>query len=216
MFAMRRRDLALHLVGASAAFSGLMGGSPARAAATEGREYQLVRPPQPVAASGKIEVIEFFGYWCPHCNELEPSLEAWVAKLPADVNFRRMPVAFRPADETLQRLYFALEALGWVEKAHAKVFAAMHVQRMAIRNDDQAADFAKAQGLDAAKLVDTMKGFSVATKVRQANQAAQNYKLDAVPTLYVQGRYKTDVGSAGGPVGMFAVLDELIAKVRKG
>jgi thiol:disulfide interchange protein DsbA len=212
---MRRREFALHFAGASAAATGLLGGLPAQAA-TEGREYQRVNPPQPVAVPGKVEVMEFFGYWCPHCNALEPDLDAWAHKLPADVNFRRMPVAFRPADETLQRLYFALEALGWVEQAHRKVFAALHVRRMAIRGDADAVAFAKAQGLDETKLLDAMKSFSVVTKVRQAKKLAEDYKLDSVPTLFVQGRYKTSVADAGGPAAMFAVLDELIAKSRKG
>ncbi len=208
---MRRRDLPLYLAGASAAFGVL----PVRAA-TEGREYERLSQAQPVAVPGKVEVIEFFGYWCPHCNALEPDLEAWARKLPADVNLRRMPVAFRPAEDVLQRLYFGIESLGWVDQLHRKVFSAVHVQRLPLRTDAEAADFAKSQGLDGAKLLDAMKSFSVATKVRQAKQLAENYKLNAVPSFFVQGRYRTSVADAGGPQRLFGVLDELIALARKG
>ncbi len=208
---MRRRDLPLYLAGASATLAAL----PARAA-TEGRDYHRLPQAQPVAVPGKIEVIEFFGYWCPHCSALEPELEAWARKLPADVILRRMPVAFRPSEDVLQRLYFGIESLGWVDQLHRKVFGAVHVQRLPLRTDAEAAAFAKSQGLDDAKLLDAMKSFSVATKVRQAKQLAENYKLDAVPTLFVQGRYKTSVADAGGPARLFPVLDDLIALARKG
>ncbi|MBK6854824.1 MAG: hypothetical protein IPG93_25440 [Burkholderiales bacterium] len=96
---MNRRDFALGL-GATALLSPL-----ARAATepVEGRQYTRVGQPVPVAVAGKIEVIEFFGYWCPHCSQLEPVLEPWVKKLPSDVNFRRIPVAWQAQHVPFQK-----------------------------------------------------------------------------------------------------------------
>lgn len=209
---MRRRDLPLYLAGTSLALTRL----PVAAAAVEGRDYTRLAQPVRVAVAGKVEVVEFFGYWCPHCSALEPDLEAWVSKLPADVNFRRIPVAFRAADDLLQKLYFALESLGWLNALHRKVFSAIHVQRQSFNNEADVVAFAKAQGVDSAKLVDALKSFGTATKARQAKQLAETYRIDSVPSLYVQGRYTTSVAAAGSQQQMLLVLDELIAKVRKG
>src|SRR5574343_585811 len=97
------------------------------AAPVAGRDYQKVEPFAPVGApAGKVEVVEFFWYSCPHCNAFEPLLEQWVKALPKDVAFRRVPVAFRDDFVPQQRLYYALEALGQLDKLHAKVFQAIH------------------------------------------------------------------------------------------
>jgi len=205
---MQRRHFSLALLAAASPL--------AARAATEGREYTRLQQPVPVAVPGKVEVTEFFGYWCPHCSALEPELEAWVRKLPADVNFRRMPVAFRPADEGLQKLYFAIESLGLVDSLHRKVFTAIHGQRVPLRTDAEIADWAKSAGADVPKLMDAMKSFTVGTKVRQARSAAEAVRLDSVPTLVVQGRYVTSSAAAGGHPQLLAVLDELIARSRKG
>jgi thiol:disulfide interchange protein DsbA len=212
---MNRREFALGLLAASAA-AGISAPAQAQGEPTEGREYTRLQSPVPVAVAGKIEVVEFFGYWCPHCNNFEPALDAWVHKLPADVNFRRIPVAFAAAQETLQKLYFALEGLGLVDSLHRKVFAAVHVQHMRFDKDSDVAGFASANGVDPAKLVDAVKSFAVANKCRQAKQQAEAFRIDGVPTLGIQGRYLTSLSLAGGAEPALLVTDALIRKARGG
>jgi len=161
---------------------------------------------------GKTEVIEFFGYWCPHCNELEPSLEAWVKKLPADVNFRRIPVAWQAMHQPFQQLYYALEAMGVSPEFHGKVFRAVHGDRLRLETDAGLAAFAGANGLDKTKLADLMKGFTVASKCQTATKAFKTFGIDGVPTLVVDGRYITSPALAGGEAPVFDVLDALIRK----
>lgn len=186
----------------------------AQGAPVEGRDF--VRVAQPVAVpEGKIEVVEFFGYWCPHCSAFEPQLDAWVQKLPAHVGFRRMPVMFNAAQETTQRLYFALEALGLVGTLHRKVFSAFHVERRRFNNDADVAAWARDVGADPAKIVDAMKSFSAATKSRQARTLAEGYRIDGVPTLGIHGRYLTSPSIAGTPERALATADALIAQLRK-
>lgn len=180
----------------------------------EGTDYKRVAQPVPVAGD-KIEVVEFFGYWCPHCHAFEPALDAWVKKLPATVNFRRMPVAFNAAQEPAQRLYFGIEALGLVDTLHRKVFAAMHVERKRLDKDADIADFAKANGVDPAKLLDAMKSFSVATKIRQSRQLSEAYRIEGVPTLGIHGRFMTSPSIAGTQERALATADVLIAQARK-
>jgi thiol:disulfide interchange protein DsbA len=202
---------------AALAVPGLWGlAAPARAQGgpVEGKDF--VRVAQPVPVSGdKIEVVEFFGYWCPHCNAFEPALEAWVKKLPATVNFRRMPVAFNAAQETAQRLYFGIEALGLVDSLHRKVFAWVHVERKRMDKDADVTAFAQANGVDPAKLLDAMKSFSVATKARQSRQLADGYRIEGVPTLGIQGRFMTSPSIAGSQERALATAEVLIAQARK-
>jgi protein dithiol oxidoreductase (disulfide-forming) len=203
--------------GALAAIGGL-GSTLAQAQGgpVEGTHYLRLASPVPVTVpAGKVEVLEFFMYSCPHCQQFDPLLDAWVKKQAADVSFRRVPVAFRPNLEIHQRLYYALEALGQLEALHAKAFVAIHVEHKMLLKDEDVAAWAVANGLDGAKLLDTMKSFAVAGKVRGARQALEAYRIDGVPMLAIQGRWTTSGSTAGTHEKALAVADYLIAQVRK-
>ena len=211
---MKRRDfhgmltIGLGAVGTSAL---AQAGAP-----VEGVHYLRLSKPAPVSApTGKIEVVEFFWYGCPHRNALEPALEAWVRRLPADVAFRRVPVAFSATHETHQKLYYALEAMGALEKMHPRVFAAIHNQRQRLDRDADQAAFVRANGLDGDKFLQAGKSFTVQTRMRQARQLAQAYDVDGVPTLGVHGRFYTGGALAGDNVRALAVAEVLIDRVRR-
>ncbi|OYU78689.1 MAG: disulfide bond formation protein DsbA [Burkholderiales bacterium PBB5] len=209
---MNRREWALGAT--SLALSGLSLPSWAQGALVEGKDYQRVASPVAVP-EGKVDVVEFFGYWCPHCNAFEPALDAWAKKLPAHVSFRRIPVAFSPAQESYQRLYYGIEALGLVDSLHRKVFAAIHAERKRFDKDSDVLDWAKTVGADGAKIVDAMKSFSVATKLRQSKALAEGFRIEGVPTLGIQGRFMTSPSIAGTSERALAVADQLIAQVKK-
>jgi thiol:disulfide interchange protein DsbA len=179
-----------------------------------GTDYQVLQTPMPVAVPGKIEVIEFFGYWCPHCNAFEPRLESWVKTLPKDVVFKRIPVAWQDGQIPYQRLFYALEAMGASHDVHAKVFKAIHEQHLRLDGDANLAAFATAIGVDKTKLVNAMKGFSVDAWMRTANQQAKSYQIEGVPTLAVNGMYVTSPEMAKGEVQALNVVDALIQKAR--
>jgi thiol:disulfide interchange protein DsbA len=214
-----RRQFSAALVGAGfgaatlglAAPAAAQGGGP-----VEGTHYVKLSQPLPAPGSGKVEVVEFFSYACPHCNAFEPTLEAWVKKLPADVVFRRAPVPFLQNAENFQKLYFALEAMGQVDAMQRKVFFAIHVERVRLDKPADIAAHLGKQGLDSAKFLDLFNSFSVQTKARQASQLSEAYKIDGVPALGVHGRYYTSVSLAGGPDRALAVTDFLVQRVRKG
>lgn len=208
---MNRRDWVL----AAISLAGLPMAALAQGGPQEGRDYKRVETPVPVA-EGKLEVVEFFGYWCPHCNAFEPALEAWIKKLPATVTFRRIPVAFSPAQEPLQRLYYAIEAMGQIDILHRRVFDALHVERKRLNTESDILDWAKTTGVDTTRLADTMKSFAVASKLRQSKQLADGYRIEGVPTLGIQGRFMTSPSMAGSPERALAVADVLIAQSRKG
>lgn len=187
------------------------------AAPVEGTNYIKLSQNAPVSApAGKVEVVEFFWYGCSHCHHFEPYLAAWVAKLPADVAFRRLPVVFREVPFVAhQQLYFAIEALGLIPVLHAKVFHALHVEQQKLDSPESIAAFVTKNGVDPVKFLAMYNSFAVQTKGRQARGLMEAYKLDGVPTLGIAGQYTTSVSLNATPEKTLAVADFLIAKVRK-
>ena len=213
---MQRRTFSSALLASTGSFS-LFGAGTALAQTTpvEGRDFTLVKPAQPHPTAGKVEVLEFFSYACPHCNAFEPTLSAWARGLPADVAFRRVPVPFLFNAENFQRTYYGLEALGMVEKMQPKVYAAVHIEKMRLDKPEDIAALVAKNGGDAAKFLSAFKSFSVATAVSRAKKAVADYKIDGVPTLAIQGLYLTSPSIAGGADKSLAVADALIAQARK-
>jgi thiol:disulfide interchange protein DsbA len=214
---MKRREFSIGLLGAGLAAGGLPG-TPACAqgsAPVEGTHYVRLAQPVPVAVTGKIEVIEFFWYGCPHCNAFEPMLDAWQKKLPADVAFRRVPVAFRDEPYVAhQRIFYALDEMKQVEAMHRKVFYAIHNDRQRMDKPADIAAFMTKNGIDGNKFLEHYNGFSMQAKLAQAAQLAKAYRIDGVPSIGVQGRYFTSPSMAGSPERSLAVADWLIQQSR--
>ena len=212
---LQRREFSATLVGAGALALGLP--AAAQGGIVEGTHYVRLGQPVPVSvAAGKVEVVEFFWYGCPHCNAFEPALDAWVKKLPDFVAFRRVPVQFREEPfGTHQRIYYALETLGLLESMHRKVFYAIHNDRLKLDKPAEIAAFMTKNGVDGAKVVELMGSFAVQTRTRQAKQLAEAYRIDGVPALGIQGRFFTSGSLAGGQDRMLVVADFLIQASRK-
>lgn len=182
-----------------------------------GTDYLVLETRAPVdAPAGKIEVVEFFWYSCPHCNAFEPTLDAWVKKLPKDVAFRRAPVAFREDFIPQQRLYFALDAMGLVDKLHTKVFSAIHAEKLNLAKADAIIDWVARQGVDKVKFTEQFNSFGVATKSSRAAKLQNDYRVEGVPALGVAGKYYTDGSLARSMERALQVADTLIADLRAG
>jgi protein dithiol oxidoreductase (disulfide-forming) len=207
----------------SAAAAGVLGatalGLPGVASAQrpqEGKEFrELDKRAAVEAPAGKIEVVEFFWYSCPHCNAFEPKLVAWTRRQPADVVLRRVPIAFRDDFVPQQRLYYVLEAMGKVDELHPKVFQAIHGQRQPTNREDSILAFARQNGLDEAKFKELYNSFSIATKATRAKQLQDLYEVAGVPALGVAGQYYTDADMAGNMDRALQVVDFLVAEARK-
>jgi thiol:disulfide interchange protein DsbA len=220
---MNRREFSLQTFGTAAgAFGlGMVAVSPSQALAqgapVEGTHYFKLSQSVPVSApAGKVEVLEFFWYGCPHCSHFEPGLAAWSAKLPADVVFRRVPVVLRENPGAIhQRLFYALDALGLLPSMHVKVFHALHEEGLRLDTPETIGDYMAKNGIDKAKFLGTMESFGVQSKCRQARALADAYKLDGVPTVGVGGRYFTSVGLNGSNEKTLATVNVLIDKARK-
>ena len=191
-------------------------GARAQERPVEGKQYMPVSPRQRTRDTQKVEVIEFFAYSCHHCAAFEPDLEAWRKTLPADVDFRRIPVAFRQEHVMHQALYLAIEAMGLVDQLHAKVFHAIHEARppQHLATIDQIVAFMTANGADLPRFIETMNSFSLVSKVRQAAQITDAYKIDGTPSLAVDGRWTTSGALTGTHPRALPVVDYLIGVAR--
>jgi len=182
-----------------------------------GTDYLALSKTLPTeSAKGKIEVLEFFWYNCPHCNAFEPTLSAWSKKLPKDVELRRVPVRFRETFEPQQRAYYVLEALGKVEELHAKMFAAIHIEKQTLEKQDALVAWAEKNGIPAAKFTGLFNSFSVVSKARRAAQLQEQFKVEGVPALGIGGRFYVDGSLSGSMERALQITDFLVNEIRKG
>jgi thiol:disulfide interchange protein DsbA len=165
---------------------------------------------------GKIEVLEFFWYNCPHCNAFEPSLSAWSKKLPKDVVLKRVPVRFREDFEPQQRAYYVLEALGKVEELQGKMFAAIHVEKQNLAKLENLVVWGEKNGIPAKQFTDLYNSFTVIGKARQAAKLQEEFKVEGVPALGIGGRYYVDGSLAGNMERALQIADFLTGEIRKG
>ncbi len=193
---------------------GLAAGA-AQAQFAPGKQYSLLSPPQPTEGGGKVEVIEFFSYACPHCYHLDPFLESWAKKLPPDVVFRRVPAVGSAAWSQLGLLFYTLEAMNKLDALHAKVFDAMHKENIALANTKVREGWLAKQGIDMAQYAAVEKSFSVQSKMSRAMQLMGAYKVDGVPMVVVAGKYVTSTGQAGSPDKVVPVIEQLIGLARR-
>lgn len=217
---MQRREFSMSAASVAAAASLGVFATSAQAqglAPKAGSDYIVLDKRAPVEApAGKVEVVEFFWYSCPHCNRFEPALDEWIKKAPKDVVIRRVPIAFRPDFEPQQRLFYVLEAMNKVGELHKKVFYAIHVEKQLLNTAELIVAWVEKQGIDKAKFLEIYNSFSVATKARKATQLQDAYRIDGVPALGVAGRYFTSGSMAQTMERALLVTDYLIAQARKG
>jgi len=218
---MKRRDFSLAAIGA-AAVTGLplavqAQGPAAAKKPVEGTDYLSLdkRVPTDVGA-GKIEVIEFFWYSCPHCNAFEPQFAAWKKVAPKDVVVQRVPVRFRDDFEPQQRAYYVFESLNMVDALHGKLFHAIHTERQQLNSPQALAAWADKNGLPEKKFIETYNSFGVASKARRATQLQEAFKVQGVPALGIAGRFYTDGSLTQTMDRSLQVAEYLIGEVRRG
>lgn len=185
------------------------------AAIEEGVQYQKVLTPQPTSGDGKIEVLEMFWYGCPHCYHLEPELNAWLEKKPDDVEFVRLPAVLGPSWELLARGYYTAELLGVLDKIHEPLFERIHKQHKPVRNVEELKAFFESQGVSGDDFDKTYNSFAVVTRTNRAKEAHNKYGVTGVPTLIVDGKYRTSASMAGSNKKLLEVVDFLIEKERQ-
>jgi thiol:disulfide interchange protein DsbA len=189
--------------------------APLSAAAQPKYAYSELKPPLQVETDGKIEVLEFFWYGCIHCYNLEPMVEKWEKTLPKDVQFRRVPAVFNDRWALDASIFYALEAMGLVEKLHRPLFDAIHKDRLRTDVQKDFMEWLQKQGVDTKKFTETMKSFGVQSKMRRAAQMTALYKIDGTPAMAVHGRYTVSTDQGKTQNGLFETVNYLTDTLRK-
>jgi len=187
--------------------------APATIAISAGKDFAVVNPKAPVEApAGKIEVVEFFWFNCPHCYHFEAMLDPWVAKLPANVAYRKVPVGFNPSFVPQQKMFYALEAMGQLAALTPKIFKAIHEQRIKLDTESQITDWLAKQGVDKAKFSAMFSSFAIGSKATRASKLQDAYQVDGVPAMGVAGQFLTNGTMTGSMPRMLQVVSSLIAQ----
>jgi thiol:disulfide interchange protein DsbA len=179
----------------------------------EGTQYTLVRPPQPAESGGRIEVLEFFQYSCPHCYRFTPPLESWIKRQGSAIDYKRVPVNWDGSTLPHTKIYFTLEQLNRLD-LHEAVFKAIQVDRRRLVDPNEIADFMAAQGIDRKQWLDNYNSFSVNTKAARAGQVWRAYKIDGTPAVAIDGKYMVQLQRDGVPATL-AIMDALVVKAQK-
>jgi thiol:disulfide interchange protein DsbA len=176
-----------------------------------GHDYAVLDAPQRQEANGKIEVVEFFSWGCPHCYEFYPMLTRWIAALPKDVSVRRIPVGLgHPEWEALAKAYYALQATGDVDRLDSQIFEDIHKNHVSLFDEQSITAWVAKHGVDVSRFTAAFRSFGVNTAAGQAEQKAEDYQIPGVPTLAIAGKYTvTDV-----PAKMLTASDQLIVMTR--
>ena len=177
-------------------------------------EYRLI-PAQPVETGANIEVIDFFWYGCPYCNELQPALEEWIKKKPADVTVRRVPVILKDNWAPHARIYYTLDLLGEVERLHLKVYHGYHVEELAMSKPDVMEQWASKNGIERRRWVDAYFSPEVDGRIARAFQATKRYDIQGTPSVVVDGRYLTSSSMTPTVRGMIPVVEDLVRLARQ-
>ena len=177
-------------------------------------EYRLITP-QPVEPADRIEVIDFFWYGCPYCNELQPALEDWAKRKPADVVLRRIPAILRDSWAPHARIYYTLEILGEVDRLHQQVYHGYHVEQLHMSRPDVMEQWAVRHGIDHRRWLDAYYSPEVDARVARALQLTQRYEVQGTPSLVVDGRFLTSSSMTPAVRGVVTVVDDLIRLARR-
>ncbi len=178
--------------------------------------YELLKTPQQTANPEKIEVLEFFWYGCPHCFQFEPHIVDWKKTKPDNVEFISVAPPLNPAWKVHSQAFYAAQVLGVLDQFHEPMFNAIHVDKNPMRKPKDVMKLVDSLGLDGEKFGKTMKSFNVDAKIRQSLQQARDAGISAVPTVIINGKYRTSGSVAGSYPNLIKVLNELIVKETAG
>ena len=186
-------------------------------------QYDLLSEPQATTPGNKIEVLEFFGYFCSYCKLFDPALTAWAQKNRGKVVFKRVPVAFRDSMFAQQRMYYALEAMGKLESLHARIFKAVQEERLSLGTESEIVAYLGKQGVDTARFKTLYNSPAVQEKANQATALQSAYQINSIPLIAIDGRFLTsgthalkrpgiEMTEAGAQNAVLSIMDELVAK----
>jgi protein dithiol oxidoreductase (disulfide-forming) len=192
--------------------------TPTSARFKEGTHYHKIVPAQPTSVGpGKVEVTEVFWYGCGHCFSLDPAIESWRNKSkPANVEFVRVPAMWNDMLRMHARIFYTAELLGKLEQLHTPIFREIHTKGNALNTVEKITALFRENGVSTDEFQKAFSSFAVESKLQRADFLNRRYQIDSVPMMIVNGKYKTDLGMAGGEPQLFQLIGELAASENGG
>lgn len=192
--------------------------NPTSARFKEGTNYQKLVPAQPTSVGpDKVEVVEVFWYGCGHCYALDPAIEAWKARNKPDyVEFVRVPAMWNDTLRIHARIFYTAELLGKLDELHTPIFREIHTKGNALNTVERITAFFREHGVSTDEFQKAFSSFAVENKLQRADVLNRRYRIESVPSIIVNGKYKTDVGMAGGEAQLFQLIGELAASEHDG
>jgi thiol:disulfide interchange protein DsbA len=164
--------------------------------------------------SDKIVIYEFFWYGCPHCYNIEPTMDNIEANLDKDTVLIKVPVALRDSWELHAKAYYALQQMKLDDNLHEKIFSEIHVNSNRLDTNEKLANFIREEGYDADKFLNILDSFGTEIRVKKASRLANQYQIKSVPTLIINGKYKTSGSYVSSYEELYDVVQLLVDKER--
>lgn len=180
----------------------------------DGTHYRTLDNPVRTASDDGIEVAEVFWYGCPHCYTFKPLIESWTDQAPDYVNVVKLPAALGQSWEPHAYAFYALEAMGELDKVHDALFTALAGERRPLNSPEALADFVSGHGVDAEEFLNNYRSFGVRARVQQAQAKIRGARITGTPTMLVNGKYVVSASMAGGHEAVLSVVDYLIERER--
>ncbi|MDL0431068.1 thiol:disulfide interchange protein DsbA/DsbL [Marinobacter sp. TBZ242] len=182
----------------------------------EGKHYQVLDTPVRTASESGVEVAEVFWYGCPHCYTFKPLIENWVENAPEYVNYVNIPAALGSSWEPHAKAFYALQAMGELDKVHDALFEALAGERRPLNSGEALADFVEDHGVDGEEFLNNYNSFGVNAKMQQAQAKIRGARVTGTPTMIVNGKYRVTASMAGGHEAVLEVVDYLVEQERAG
>ncbi len=185
----------------------------------EGTHYTRMVPAQPtVGGADKVEVAEIFQYSCPHCFDLDPHISRWAENKDPGVRFVRIPTLFNRLDAVHAQMYYTHEVLARngiladPQAFHMAVFTEFHRRGNRLTSEGAIQKLFERFGVSADDFAKTWNSFEVNQRMRVAQDLVRRYGVRSVPTIVVNGKYRTSASQIGSYEGLFEAIDELTAR----
>ena len=182
-----------------------------------GRDYILINPPQPMrVGAGKIEILEFFNYSCPHCFSFQGPFARWRDRAAAEAEVVRQPVIFTRTRGLFVRLYYALQALGRAEEMRDKIYNAIHREHRLLNSEGRILDFLAENGIENAAAVFNSFAVNIKVKRSESSKLVTKYGVNSTPQVVVAGKYRLNLELSRNYDRLFETIDALVEREKRG
>ena len=164
--------------------------------------------------SKDIIIYEFFWYGCPHCYNLEPTMDRIEADLEKDTKVVKLPVALRDSWIPHAKLYYALKQMDKIDLVHNLIFEEIHLEDNRLNTEQQMIDFLGKHGIDTDKFIEKYNSFGTEARIKKASNLAKKYQINSVPTIIVNGKYLTSGSYVSSYDELYSVVNLLVERER--